>query len=92
MKDGIRWVKRAARALLLMLLLVDLLAIYEFLRYGPPIMTISEASPSSSEAIFKVSRVPLSNADLMIFSGLVAAHLLVICLLWTLRRETRPDH
>lgn len=92
MKKDMRGLRRAAKSVLVILLLIDALAIYEFWRYGPPIVATGGASPNPGEAVFRVSKVPPSSGDWAILGGLIAAHLLVIYLVWLFRRGSRPEH
>ncbi len=86
------WLRRAAKGVLLILLLIDALAVYEFWRYGPPIAATNGTSPKPDELVFQVSRVPFSSGDWAILGGLIAVHLLVICLIWAFRRRAVAEH
>ncbi len=92
MKKNMRWFRRAAKGVLVILLLIDALAIYKFWKYGPPLVLIDGTSPKPGVEVFKVSRVPWSTTDWAVLGGLIAAHLLVIYLIWLFRRRAKPEH
>lgn len=87
-----RWLRQAAKSVLVILLLIDALAIYKFWKYGPPLVLTDGTSPKPGVEVFRVSRVPWSTSDWAILGGLIAAHLLVIYLIWLFRRRAKPEH
>jgi hypothetical protein len=87
-----RWFRRAAKGVLVMHTLIDALAIYKFWKYGPPLVLTNGTSPKPDVEVFRVSGVPWSTSDWAILGGLIAAHLLVIYLIWSLRQRAKPGH
>jgi len=86
-----RWLRRVAGGLLAILLVVDALLIYEFCRYGPPMVVTEGRTTRAGEAVFKVTRMPVSNQDWAALACLLLLHALLIYVVWRFRTKSFCD-
>ena len=80
-------IRRAIKIMSVLLILFDLVLVWEMYRYGPPMVMSGAHEVRPGEAAFSVSRVPISIQDWAMLLALLGAHALLIYLLWRFRRN-----
>ena len=79
--------RQAMHFVLAILMLCDLLIVWEFYHYGPPIEVVSSQEVALDAVTFNIKRVSPSAQDLEILGALLSFHAVLIYGLWRCRRS-----
>jgi hypothetical protein len=84
-----RPVRFAAKVLLILIVLCEMLVAWELWRHGPPMdmVVTSDKVKEAGELSFKMVRVPLSTTDWTMLVAVIALQVALIGFLWWSRRR-----
>ena len=84
-----RWARRAAEVLLILIVLCETGVAWQLWRHGPPMEMVvtSDKVKETGELSFKMVRVPLSASDYVVFAVVIALQVALVWFLWWSRRK-----
>jgi hypothetical protein len=77
-----RWARRAAEVLLILIVLCETGVAWQLWRHGPPMEMVA-----TGNQLFKWVRIPLSASDWRIFVTTIALQVALVWFLWWSRRK-----
>ena len=84
-----RLARRAAKVLLILIVLCEMLVAWELWRHGPPMdmVVTSDKIRETGELSYKMVRVPVSAEDYTVLTVTIALQVALVWFLWWSRRK-----
>jgi hypothetical protein len=79
--------RRAAKALLVLFILCDVLFAWEWWRHGPPMVASGGEEIKPGEVTFRMTPAPLTAHDYVVLAIVLASQVALVWFLWWSRRK-----